>query len=74
MGPSGRVLSCGLYAHPHGVEARAGFRDETELLHSQLKHSIDDARAHADAWLEAVTAKGSCTVLRAAGADVCTDA
>jgi hypothetical protein len=72
MGPSGRVLSCGLYEHPRGVEARCGYRDDDDLLHSRVELTIGAARTRADAWLEAVKAKGSCEVLRASGADVCT--
>jgi hypothetical protein len=26
----GAVLSCGLYLHPHGIEARCGFDDEVK--------------------------------------------
>lgn len=71
MGPSGRALSCGLYAHPRGVEARCGYRDEDDLLYSRLEPDIDVARRRAAQWLEAVKGKGSREVLFNR-ADVCT--
>jgi hypothetical protein len=39
------VLSCGLYWHPIGFEARCEYRDEADLLVSQVADNPDDAKA-----------------------------
>lgn len=56
-GPSGKVLSCGIYhsAAP-GVEVRAGFG--TDLLRSQRTKTIPAAREIAEVWRQEVLAKG----------------
>ena len=40
---SANVLSCGLYLHPHGIEARCGYRDEDAhaVISLQVKLAID---------------------------------
>jgi len=62
MGPSGRILSCGLYEHPAGVELRCGY-DGQDPLRTRVERSIGEARTHATSWLDAIKAKGSCTEL-----------
>jgi len=62
MGPSGRILSCGLYEHPGGVELRCSYEGE-DALRTRVERSLGEARTHATAWLAAIKAKGSCTEL-----------
>lgn len=58
--PSGRVVSCGIYAdNAPGLEVRAGFSEE-DLLKSQRSAEIGSAREIAAEWKRAVVAKG-CT-------------
>jgi hypothetical protein len=45
------VLSCALYLHPHGIEARCGYRNEDDLLMSQVERTPEAAKARADEWL-----------------------
>jgi hypothetical protein len=52
------VLSCGLYLHPHGIEARCGYGNEDDLLMSQVERTPDAARARADEWLATALSKG----------------
>jgi hypothetical protein len=52
------VLSCGLYRHPIGFEARCGYGNEEDLLMSQVERTPDAAKAHADAWLAIAIDKG----------------
>ena len=56
--PSGRVLSCTLYLHPHGIEARCGYRDEVDLLMSQVRKTPDEAKVIAAVWKQAAIEKG----------------
>jgi len=62
MAPSGRILSCGLYEHPAGVELRCGY-DGDDPVRTRVERSIGEARTHATAWLAAIKANGSCTEL-----------
>jgi hypothetical protein len=60
--PSGRIVTCGIYAdNAPGVEVRAGFTEE-DLLKSQRTAEIGTAREIAEEWKRAVIAKG-CTDL-----------
>jgi len=52
------VLSCGLYLHPIGFEARCGYGNEEDLLMSQVERTRDAAKAHADAWLATAIRRG----------------
>ena len=59
--PSGRIVSCGIYADSApGLEVRAGFGEE-DLLKSQRTAEIGTARELADEWRQAVLAKGGFT-------------
>jgi hypothetical protein len=56
---TGRVLSCGLYSHPIGVEVRCGYQDEANLLRSHvIRSQLGAGRALAAQWLEAAKDKG----------------
>jgi hypothetical protein len=55
---SANVLSCGLYLHPHGIEARCGYGNEEDLLMSQVERTPDAARARADEWKQTALARG----------------
>jgi hypothetical protein len=55
---SGNVLSCGLYLHPIGFEARCGYGNEEDLLMSRVERTPGAAKAHADAWLATAIEKG----------------
>jgi len=52
------VLSCGLYLHPYGVEARCGYGNEDDLLISQVERTPDAAKARANEWLATAVSKG----------------
>ena len=52
------VLSCGLYLHPHGIEARCGYANEDDLLMSQVERTPDAAKARADEWLATAVSRG----------------
>jgi hypothetical protein len=52
------VLSCGLYLHPCGIEARCGYGNEEDLLMSQVERTPDAARARADEWRQTALEKG----------------
>jgi hypothetical protein len=52
------VLSCGLYLHPIGFEARCGYGNEEDLLMSQVEKTPDEARASANEWKQAAIDKG----------------
>ena len=54
----GAVLSCGLYLHPLGIEARCGYANEESLLMSQVEKTPDAARARADEWKQTAIDKG----------------
>lgn len=54
----GSVLSCGLYLHPYGIEARCGYGNEDNLLMSQVERTPDAARARADEWLANALSRG----------------
>jgi hypothetical protein len=56
--PSGRVLSCALYLHPHGIESRCGYRDEADLLMSVVEKTPDAAKAIAEEWKQSAIEKG----------------
>ena len=55
---SASVLSCSLYLHPFGIEARCGYNDEEELLMSHVERTPDAARARADEWRRTALARG----------------
>ena len=55
---TGRILSCGLYLRPHGIEVRCGYDDERNLLMSQVEKTPDAARARADEWKALSLEKG----------------
>ena len=55
---SGRVLSCGLYQHPVGIEVRCGYEEEDNLLRSMLERLPDGARVRAAEWKQLVIDKG----------------
>ena len=53
-----RILSCGIYRdNAPGVEVRCGYSEE-HLLRSQRTAEIGSAREIAEAWRQAVIAKG----------------
>jgi hypothetical protein len=60
-----RVLSCGLYLHPHGIEARCGYDNEANLLWSQVTKLPDEARARAEEWKAFAIEKGFTEVTKA---------
>jgi hypothetical protein len=49
---------CGIYRTDVGLEVRAGYSDE-DLLHSRFAVEIVTAREVAEAWRQAIVAKGS---------------
>ena len=49
-GQSGKLLTCGLYTHPYGIEARCSLGDDRNLLMSQVTKTPDEARAIAEDW------------------------
>jgi hypothetical protein len=55
---SGKILSCGQYQHPYGVEVRCGYQDGENLLWSQVVKPPDDGRALAAEWKQMVIEKG----------------
>jgi hypothetical protein len=55
---SGRVLSCGLYQHPVGIEVRCGYQEEDNLLRSMVERLPDGAWARAAEWKQMVIDKG----------------
>jgi hypothetical protein len=63
VGPSEVSITCGIYRAPrYRVEVRC-FYDDGGLIRTQLAESMDAAREHADAWLNAIREKGSFTEL-----------
>jgi hypothetical protein len=56
-GPSGNVITCGLYTVDTGIEIRCGYSAEN-LVRSQLTREIGSAREIAVAWKQAAIAKG----------------
>ena len=54
----GTVLSCGLYLHPHGIEARCGCGNDDNLLMSHVERTPDAARARANEWLASALERG----------------
>jgi len=62
-------MSCGLYLHPLGIEARCGYRDEDDLLMSQVTKMPDEAKAIAQEWRQGAIEKGF-TEVKAYGEDV----
>jgi hypothetical protein len=57
-GPSGRVITCGIYrTEAPGVEVRAGF-SEDDLIRSERTAEIGSARELAEDWRLAALAKG----------------
>jgi hypothetical protein len=63
VGPSEVSITCGIYkALRYRVEVRC-FYDDGGLIRTQLAESMDAAREHADAWLQALREKGSFTEL-----------
>ena len=55
---SAKVLSCGLYLHPCGIEARCFYGHEDNLLMSHLTKTPDEAKARADEWLASAISRG----------------
>ena len=62
MAPSGRILACGLYEHPGGVELRCGYEGD-DPIRTRVERSLGEARTRATSWLDAIKAKGSCEEL-----------
>jgi hypothetical protein len=57
--PSGRIVSCGIYADSApGLEVRSGFSG-ADLLKSQRTAEIGTGREIAEEWREAALAKGT---------------
>jgi hypothetical protein len=57
-GPSGKALDCAIYSDAApGLEVRCGYGEEN-LLRSQRTAEISSARDLAEAWRQAVLAKG----------------
>ncbi|HEY1307710.1 MAG TPA: hypothetical protein VGF24_29365 [Vicinamibacterales bacterium] len=54
----GSVLSCGLYLHPYGIEARCGYGSEDNFLMSQVERTPQAARERADEWLATALSRG----------------
>ena len=67
VGPSGRLLTCGIYRTDAGVEVRVGYGEE-ELVYSRLAIEIGTARETAAELRQAVIAKGGFTELEPGGA------
>ena len=57
VGPSQRVLECGLYAVETGLEVRVGYSAE-DIVRTQLVPDIGIARELAAAWRLALVEKG----------------
>jgi hypothetical protein len=51
------VLSCGLYLHPYGIEARCSYGEE-DLLMSHVERTPDAARARASEWFATALSRG----------------
>ena len=62
VGPSRRVVDCGICPTDLGFEVRAGY-GEADLLHSQFAVEIGTARDLAMHWCQALIDKGSFTEL-----------
>ena len=52
------MLSCALYLHPGGIEARCGYGNEDDLLMSQVERTPQAAKARADEWLATALSRG----------------
>ena len=57
VGPTRKVIACGIYRTDAGLELRAGYGPE-DLLRSQFAVEIGAAREIAAEWRQAVIAKG----------------
>ena len=55
---TGRVLSCGVYSDPYGIEARCGYHNEETLLMSQVADSKAAAMMIAEEWKGVAIDKG----------------
>jgi hypothetical protein len=55
---SGKLLTCGLYTHPFGIEARCSLGDARNLLKSQVTKTRDEARSIAEEWRHIVMIDG----------------
>jgi hypothetical protein len=55
---AGRILSCGTYLHPHGIEVRCGYDNEENLLRSQVVKLPQAAKALAQDWNEISRERG----------------
>ncbi len=62
VGPSTKIIECGIYRTDAGLEVRCGYSVE-HLLRSEFATGIDIARDIASAWKDAVIEKGSFTEL-----------
>ena len=60
VGPSQRVLECGVYRVATGLEVRAGYSAE-DIVRTQLMPDIGTARAFAAAWRQALIDTGRFT-------------
>ena len=52
------MLSCGLYLHPYGIEARCSYGNEEDLLMSHVERTPDAARARASKWFATALSRG----------------
>ena len=52
-----RILGCGIYRTAAGLEVRAGYMPD-DLLRSQVARDMETAREVAEAWRQAMVAKG----------------
>lgn len=57
VGPSRKVIECGIYRTDAGLEVRCGYSDD-DLVRSQFAIELGAARDLAEAWKQAALAKG----------------
>ena len=55
---SGKLLTCGLFTHPGGIETRCSLGDDRNLLKSQVTKTPDEARAIAEDWRQHARSHG----------------
>ncbi len=59
LGPSNKPIVCGIYQDAAGLEVRCHYEESIDaLIRSERAADIDIARDIADAWKQAVIAKG----------------
>jgi len=54
----GDVLSCALYLHPYGFEAKCFYGNDEHALMSHVERTPDAARARANEWLASALERG----------------